>query len=535
MIDPDTGKLQIRFQSLPKSCDFEAYVIELEIYDEGAAYEEALMCSTGNTSWVTHSRKFADNTICSNCTSDNCMQEHVAHFNYVYQGIYRLKITPYVNGNTRQAQRSYRLHINSTATNYVKKEFSGVHLNVSLQYRSASRELNLGIPLLIEHPDAVKIEVKYSSAYTDLYGITVYGNVNKTDIHCDDDDKTRQPSCQMDKKGLECTFYNATHGLYIVYVSFIDDRCATGTVWTNSHPDSCFWVIKKEVAPDTTVTDALMPPRDSVPSHVLYTSILIIILVGAIIASLIAKRICKRKRDLSNGIVGKATENTRKTNTEHTYNFNNGYSNRFNFGQFLTMTEKPRPEVLLVYAREGQPFMELMSCFRRVLSKIFKCQVYDCFDGDLWNEVSLDPKGWIHTLIVEREAKVIIVSSAAGAAQHKSLLDNAYTNSNENPHPFDGLYLYAIRIVRDGLKEDSYKNLFVISFDGITESNHLLEYLNPFTRFVLPKHLYKLFEHLHDSEYLRNVDINRLEEKQEVRQLRLQLDHLKNLKLLGNR
>lgn len=155
----------------------------------------------------------------------------------------------------------------------------------------------------------------------------------------------------MDKKGLECTFYNASHGLYIVYVSFIDDRCATGTVWTNSHPDSCFWVIKKgiiecgttinntrsetqfhspftlclieliivtlvafflaEVAPDTTVTDALMPPRDSVPSHVLYTSILIIILVGAIIASLIAKRICKRKRELSNGIVGKPTENTR--------------------------------------------------------------------------------------------------------------------------------------------------------------------------------------------------------------------------------
>lgn len=39
------------------------------------------------------------------------------------------------------------------------------------------RELNLGIPLLIEHPDAVKIEVKYSSAYIDLYGITVYVSV----------------------------------------------------------------------------------------------------------------------------------------------------------------------------------------------------------------------------------------------------------------------------------------------------------------------------------------------------------------------
>lgn len=62
----------------------------------------------------------------------------------------------------------------------------------------------------------------------------------------------------------------------------------------------------------------------------------------------------------------------------------------------------------------------------------------------------------------------------------------------------------------------------------------MIEHLNPYARFVLPKHLNKLFEHLHDANTTVHFDTSRkLEEREEVRQLRLRLEHLINLNLLS--
>ena len=76
IIDRKKGELQVQFQALPKYCNFETYVIELEIYDETMPYDEGLMCNTGNTSWKTHSRRIFDNRFCSTGESfpEDCLQ-----------------------------------------------------------------------------------------------------------------------------------------------------------------------------------------------------------------------------------------------------------------------------------------------------------------------------------------------------------------------------------------------------------------------------------------------------------------------------
>lgn len=77
--------------------------------------------------------------------------------------------------------------------------------------------------------------------------------------------------------------------------------------------------------------------------------------------------------------------------------------------------------------------------------------------------MSEDPKGWVHALIVERQAKLIIIASEVAAIEHRSLLDEFPKRFYKTPHPFDHLFLYAIRLIRDGMNDESYKNLFVVT------------------------------------------------------------------------
>ncbi|EEB16059.1 hypothetical protein Phum_PHUM401430 [Pediculus humanus corporis] len=559
IIDRKKGELQVQFQALPKYCNFETYVIELEIYDETMPYDEGLMCNTGNTSWKTHSRRIFDNRFCSTGESfpEDCLQVHVVNFNYVYSGFYRLKITPYVNGSTRQAQRSYRLHINNTVTDYVKKQFSGLHLNASFQYRSSSRELNLGIPLLIDDPpDTIRIEVKFSNDSIDYYNVMIHvrpfsrylividnkknrmGNENSTSIQCENELlKIPWPSCQVHKAGLACTFYNMTPGFYNVYVTFTDDRCMRGTVWAGNHTDPCFWVIKKEFTEDRVLTDALSPGNDN--SQFLITSLITLIIVGIIATFVIVKTLNKRRKKLIHRLAGKnfVVENSEKTESEQTYKFSsNGYVSQLDYGQIIDMNERQQneSEVVLVYPRDVLSFMELVTCLRRVLEKVFECKVNDYFDPDKWDEISANPKDWLRRLIVERRVKIIVIASEVCPIRTGSQKMGERTDRYEKfPHPFDDLYLYAIRLIRDTMNEESYKNLFVVTFEGVTESQNRLEYFNPYTRFSLPKNFDKLFEHLRSERgkngvERKNGESGKFDEKLEIRQFKSQLNRLMN-------
>lgn len=93
----------------------------------------------------------------------------------------------------------------------------------------------------------------------------------------------------------------------------------------------------------------------------------------------------------------------------------------------------------------------------------FIFQVYDYFDPELWNDVSEDPQGWVRALIVERQAKVVIVASEVGAIRHRSLLEDYPEREFRTPHPFDDLFIYALKLLRDGMDENSYKNHFVVT------------------------------------------------------------------------
>lgn len=84
--------------------------------------------------------------------------------------------------------------------------------------------------------------------------------------------------------------------------------------------------------------------------------------------------------------------------------------------------------------------------------------MYDYFDEALWNNVSVDPEGWVRELIMEREAKVVLVASRAAAINNKT---DAVTY--RNPHAFDHLFPYIIKLLRDSPNENSYRNHFVVT------------------------------------------------------------------------
>lgn len=75
--------------------------------------------------------------------------------------------------------------------------------------------------------------------------------------------------------------------------------------------------------------------------------------------------------------------------------------------------------------------------------------------------MSEDPKGWVQALIVERQAKVIIIASE-GAAMHQHFMESDQTPSSVTNHPFDHLFLFALRLIRDTADDDSYKNHFIV-------------------------------------------------------------------------
>ena len=77
--------------------------------------------------------------------------------------------------------------------------------------------------------------------------------------------------------------------------------------------------------------------------------------------------------------------------------------------------------------------------------------------------MSEDPTGWVHALIVERQAKVVVVASEVAAIRHQSLMSETPEREYKTPHPFDHLFLYALKLLRDGKDEDSYKNHFVVT------------------------------------------------------------------------
>lgn len=544
-LDRKVGKIEFTLNALPERCGFVRYDVELEVYDTEEPYDEALACVASDGPWRTHSKRILNNRYCGNCTgspSRDCLRTYSVAFKYVYPGWYRVKVTPKVEDGSRQSQRSRNLVIDDAFTDYVKKRLVDLGVNVSLQYRdSPNRELDVSflfgpdleflkldgsevVTKLVAHVDPSKGDhACYATGIEQACCAFQGGDGNSTTVKCEVVEKTSRPVCHASSGLIDCTFYNVTQGNYCVIVRFEDDRCTKGTVWSDQFHDPCRWDIRKEFNVGDLESDTVI---DSSSTGILYTAIALVVLLGIVAAACVL-----RKRSLSRQ--RPSTDATLRPTTQH-YNFNNGHANRFNFGQLLTLTDRPRPEVLLVYSRESPPFMELVACLRRVLDKICKCQVYDYFDPELWNDVSEDPRGWVHALVVERQAKVVIVASEVAAIRHRSLMSEVPERAYKTPHPFDHLFLYAMKLLRDGKDEDSYKNHFVVTFDGYTENSHLLEYFNPYTRFVLPKHLNKLFEHLHGPDSTAHFDTSRrLEERYEVRQLRLQLEHLINLKLLA--
>ncbi|KAL0267155.1 UNVERIFIED_CONTAM: hypothetical protein PYX00_009504 [Menopon gallinae] len=533
MLDQNLGKIETNFYGLPSSCDFVYYEIDLEVYDGAEPVDESENCVVGSSLWKRHSKRSLKNENCSGCREGftDCFKMYSVRFKYVYPGWYRLKVTPRVSdGSTRQSQLSHRFHVEDSVSKYIKKRLIDLNVNISLQYRDTARQLDVGIPLLVDAPpEVVGFEVKYSPNYIDLYEITRYGNGNESSIYCQLGEHLSQPVCHATSGLIDCKFYNMTEGDYKIVVRFRDDRCAMSTIWTESILDSqdpCRWDVRREYNAQPVPKETLI---DSSHAEVLYSVVALAVLIFVLLVAFFLKRKRSVRRRLFDH-----TDSGSPRATLYNFNGQSSSSNRFNFGQLLTLTDRPKPEVLLIYTRESAPFMELMVCLRRVLDKICKCQVYDCFDPDMWNEISQDPEGWVHALIVERQAKVIIVASEVAAIRHRSLMGEYPELSYKSPHPFDNLFLYALKILRDGMDEDSYKNHFVVTFDGFTETKNVLEYFNPYARFVLPKHLSKLFEHLHDTDSTVHFDTSsRLEERYEVRQMRLKLEHLKNLKLLS--
>ncbi|XP_021923280.1 uncharacterized protein LOC110831513 isoform X3 [Zootermopsis nevadensis] len=147
-----------------------------------------------------------------------------------------------------------------------------------------------------------------------------------------------------------------------------------------------------------------------------------------------------------------------------------------------------KSKILLLYCRDCEHFMEMMITLREMLKEMTECEVYDCFDPVLGEEVGRSKIDWIRRHVSSDEVNIVVVESSVAVMHQQALLRHSKVCYRE-PTWLDELFLYGLKSLTDDVKRNTYQHVFVVRIDGFTGEKDFLKYLPPYRRYVVPQHL----------------------------------------------
>lgn len=165
-----------------------------------------------------------------------------------------------------------------------------------------------------------------------------------------------------------------------------------------------------------------------------------------------------------------------------------------------------RPQILLLYPRDCEPFMNMMTTFRQVLKEVIACEVYDCFDPAASEELCQNKTDWLLTHIRSPDVKVLLIESKCAVLQQMALIQHMKV-IYKNPTWLDDLFLYGLRVLLEDLQMSVYERVFVVRIHDFTEENDNLCHVTPYTRYVVPQNTEKLLSCLYQKSALEHVQI----------------------------
>ncbi|PSN56356.1 hypothetical protein C0J52_03737 [Blattella germanica] len=180
------------------------------------------------------------------------------------------------------------------------------------------------------------------------------------------------------------------------------------------------------------------------------------------------------------------------------------------------MQQKPR--ILLLYALDCKPFMTLMATFREVLKDATKCEVYDCFDPKLSEEIARNKTDWLRHRIAT--SKVIVVESKCAVLHQNALLKQGKVMYKEPvSNCLDDLFVYGLKALTDNCF-GTYEKIFVVRINGFSELKDELKHITPYSRYTIPQHMEKLLTSLYQINY-PGYELCNTDENVDIRMLKL--------------
>jgi len=143
-------------------------------------------------------------------------------------------------------------------------------------------------------------------------------------------------------------------------------------------------------------------------------------------------------------------------------------------------------ELLIIYARDSEPFMAMVESFKCLLNSVGNTKVHDInTDEQVLYERGQD---WIINKISNVNTKVILFLNNCSAEVYQNQKITAY----KNPRWQDSMFPYAIAQLKIS-ESRNYTNFFVIYLPNCSNNVAIFNDLNPATRYIMPTSIYVLF------------------------------------------
>ncbi|XP_058792760.1 uncharacterized protein LOC131665125 isoform X2 [Phymastichus coffea] len=317
-------------------------------------------------------------------------------------------------------------------------------------------------------------------------------------------------------KNVECKFTidNSPIGRsYCLIIRILDARCHRGTLWNPPKSTDmtfpCSWKqycekLERKLAIIEDVKKTY--DRNLEMPNIIYL-VLIVIVVSVVIAVLILTFVLYRRR------LKRIHINSLNNKNRH---FDEDGSNILELNGSKSQKEKLVKEsgILLLYVKESEQFMNLMSEFRKVLEKHTGCDVYDWWALEHWNDVAYTGGyEWI-TNLIRKDYRVIWMDTQRSRTLAALPRKNGYDkikpqkNSRHNQDAVDfrdNIYPTIVDFTKRTNQnlEQEYQRYFVVrleTFKNADKTEDPLADLSPHVRYLIPCHLDKLCCQLSLSE-----------------------------------
>ncbi|XP_049764148.1 uncharacterized protein LOC126092538 isoform X2 [Schistocerca cancellata] len=499
--DSKQGIVTAKFPIPDTLIDFEVTLL----LNESAKTEDECKKSHIHQEFVTHSRKVINRNHCSwkneSSTCSSCASVYVeTELHNVFTGCYMLKVRP-----NRTSVDNPMLKLNRYSRSiFIKSIYQKTFIqtpNMSYEYNPHVKKIDFVLPLnqsWNKYAHLIIFSLK-QYCYMDVKKenpLVVELSPNVTVQQCETNNPNhRHPECDPEAVGLSCRIFNVTPGNYCIRAEVLnDDRCDSSSVWTqNSH--TCVWsfnlVAAKGVAP-TEIPD--VSPDSSI--FYIYIGLGAAASLAFFAAFIHAVKYFRRCPSYNEGGIK----------------------------QHWTPRIFPRDKILLLYACDCSPFMDLMTTFRKILQKVSSWEVCDVFDPHQWNEIAIGRQEWIQRLLSEDDTVIIIVDSTS-AVLHQNALENNYIINYFQPRPNSDLFTYALQMITNNIQRNVYKKIFVVRFSGFSEDGQTLRHIAPLRRYILPDHFHQLLSSLKETSYL-SFEEESEEDLRDVWELQKCLDNL---------